>query len=287
MLPYTARGGCFLGSGNSYEDSKAVILGLPMDFTVSFRPGTRSGPDHIRQASIGIEEYSPILDRDIAEASFFDAGDMELPFGNVKYSLDRIEKAAVKILSDAKKPVFLGGEHLVSLPLIKALKEHYEDLVVIQFDAHADLRTDYMGEKLSHATVMRQVSEIVGMKNLYQVGIRSGTKQEFQFGREHTNFYPYDVMESLTEILPGLADKPVYITLDIDVVDPAHAPGTGTPEPGGCSSKEIMEAVYALRSLRIVGADLVEVSPVGDSGLLTGLLAAKLVREMILGFWPD
>lgn len=276
--------GIFLGAQESYEDAQAVLLGIPMDYTVSFRPGTRLGPASIRNVSVGIEEYSPYYDRELGDYTYCDLGDLALPFGNVEKSLEIIEQASRQILAAAKFPIFLGGEHLVSYPLIKPFAEKYPDLRVVHFDAHADLRTDYYGEYNSHATVMRKVAEMLGPKRLYQFGIRSGTREEFLFAKEYTNLVREDVLEALETALPELEGYPVYVSLDIDVVDPAFAPGTGTQEAGGCTSKEILKAIHLLDRLNVVGFDLVEVSPVLDSSERTALLAAKLVREAILGF---
>lgn len=276
--------GIFMGGDTSYEASDAVILGIPMDYTVSFRPGTRMGALSIRNVSVGIEEYSVYLDRDLGDYAYCDLGDLALPFGNVNRSLDLIEKASRQVLEDGKFPIFIGGEHLVTYPLIKPFVEKYPDLRVVHFDAHADLRTDYYGENNSHATVMHKVAEMLGPKRVYQFGIRSGTREEFLYARENTYLVLEEVLEPLKAVLDELKGKPVYVTLDIDVVDPAFAPGTGTQEAGGCTSREIIKAIHALQDLNVVGFDLVEVSPATDSSERTALLAAKLVREAILSF---
>lgn len=273
-----------MGTLEDYSEANTILLGAPMDYTVSFRPGTRMGAQRIREVSYGVEEYSPYQDKDLVESKFYDAGEIFLPFGNVLGSLKNIKNAVAKVLKDDKFPLVMGGEHLVSLPIIQAMCEKYSDLAVVHFDAHADLRQDYLGECHSHATVMRQVAELIGGKNLYQFGIRSGTKDEFRFAKENTNFFPYEVLKPLGEVLPKLKGRAVYVSLDIDVVDPAYAPGTGTPEPGGCTSKEILQAIHLLAELQIVGFDLVEVSPVYDQSERTSLLAAKIIREAILAF---
>ncbi|GAB6181710.1 agmatinase [Desulfotomaculum defluvii] len=274
----------FMGASQDYESSNLVLVGAPMDFTVSFRPGTRQGPQAIRQVSIGLEEYSVLLDRDLAEYTYYDAGDISIPFGHVLESLDKIGQVVDRIIRDDKFPLVLGGEHLISLPVIKQVVQKYPDLKVIHFDAHADLRQDYMGQTLSHASVMRRVADLVGGQNIYQFGIRSGTREEFDYARANTRMFPGKVLEPLKQVLPELTGHPVYITLDIDVVDPAYAPGTGTAEPGGCSSTEILDAIYLMKELNVVGMDLVEISPVYDHSERTALLGAKLVREAILVF---
>jgi agmatinase len=274
----------FMGATENYDEADIAIVGIPMDFTVSFRPGTRMGPQQIRTVSYGIEEYSVYLDKDLADKSYFDLGDMNLPFGNVEGSLTVIENVTRRMLADKKFPILLGGEHLVTYPIIRAFKEQYQDLVVIHFDAHADLRLDYAGEPNSHATVMRKVAQMIEPKNLYQFGIRSGTSDEFQYAKENTNMFIDRVIEPLKQVIPTLGQRPVYVSLDIDVVDPAYAPGTGTPEAGGCSSREIIEAIHELGAANIVGFDLVEVSPATDQSERTSLLAAKIIREAILAF---
>ncbi len=274
----------FMGSSEDYHDSKAVLIGVPMDFTVSLRPGSRSGPQEIRNISYGLEEYSVYQDRSLAEISYYDAGDITLPMGNVKSSLAIIEEVALKVYQDRKFPVFLGGEHLVTYPLIKACFHHYPDLVVLHFDAHADLRRDYEGEADSHATVMYKVAEMLGKGRVYQFGIRSGIKEEFVYAKSHTKMFVDGIFPSLEQVVQEIQGKPVYITIDIDVVDPAFAPGTGTPEPGGCTSRDILIAVRKMAPLHVVGLDIVEVSPLNDPSARTAILGAKLVREALLAY---
>ena len=274
----------FLGAIDSYEKADTVLVGMPMDYTVSFRPGTRMGPQQIRTVSYGLEMYSVYLDKDLQDQRYYDLGDMILPFGNVSKSLEVIETVTRKLLMDRKFPVMIGGEHLVTYPIVKAFVDQYRDLVVVHFDAHADLRTEFFGEENSHATVMRKVAELIGPRNLYQFGIRSGIKEEFLYAQENTNTYIDQVIEPLQKVIPQLGERPVYVTLDIDVVDPAYAPGTGTPEAGGCSSREIIQAIHELGVTNVVGFDLVEVSPMTDQSERTALLAAKIIREAILSF---
>jgi len=279
-------GNVFIASSEDYKSAKAVIYGMPMDFTVSFRPGSRFGPGRIREVSIGLEEYSPYLDRSLEDIAYFDAGDLLLPFGNAARSLDLIGDYIRSLLADGKFPLGLGGEHLVSWPVIREVYAKYPDLALIHIDAHADLREQYEGEPLSHSTPIRKAAELMGGNNVYQFGIRSGTKEEFTYARENIHFYPFDVLEPLKQALPALNGRPVYVTIDIDVLDPSAAPGTGTAEAGGITSKELLAAVHeiARSGARIVGADVVEVAPVYDPTEQTQIVAAKLVREMLLGF---
>lgn len=283
-IPYLEKKAAFMGSSEQLESCEKVIIGIPMDLTTSFRPGTRLAPYRIREVSEGIEEYSIYQDKSLKDIDFYDAGDVAIPYGNVKESLQRIEEAALCLLKAGKKVFALGGEHLVSLPLIKAYRKIYPDLAVIQFDAHADLRPDYLGEDLSHATVMRRVVEVIGPGNLYQLGIRSGTREEMEYAVLNTNMYLNQLSSALEEVKSQIGRRKVYITLDIDVLDPAFAPGTGTPEAGGFSSRELFEALLALRELDIVGFDLVEISPPYEQNDNTSLLGAKILREVLLAY---
>ncbi|MBO7748594.1 agmatinase [Paenibacillus sp. MWE-103] len=279
-------GNVFILSSEDYQTSKAVIYGMPMDFTVSFRPGSRFGPPRIREVSIGLEEYSPYLDRSLEDIAYFDAGDLLLPFGNAARSLDIIGEFVDGVLADGKMPVGLGGEHLCSWPIFQSVYKKYPDLAIIHFDAHADLREQYEGEPLSHSTPLRKAANLIGGKNVYQFGIRSGSREEWQFARENINFYPFEVLEPLKKVLPELAGRPVYLTIDIDVLDPSAAPGTGTAEAGGITSKELIDAVHAIAraGINVVGCDLVEVAPAYDPTEQTQIVAAKVIREMLLGF---
>jgi agmatinase len=238
----------------------------------------------VREVSEGIEEYSIYQDKSLEEVFFYDAGDVIIPFGNVLESLIRIETVALGILASGKRILSIGGEHLVSLPLIKAYSRYYSDLVVIQLDAHADLREEYLGESMSHATVMRQVLKYIEGKNLYQLGIRSGTREEIQYASQNTNLYLNQLLSGADDLIEKVDRRPVYITLDIDILDPAYAPGTGTPEPGGFSSRELLAFLLKLKPLNVVGFDLVEISPVYEKGDNTSILGAKILREALLAF---
>lgn len=283
----TYSGKVFIKSHPNYEESKAVLYGMPMDWTVSYRPGSRFGPNKIREVSIGLEEYSPYLDRELGDVKFFDAGDIPLPFGNPEKSLLEIETYIHTLLADNKIPVGMGGEHLVSLPVMKAVASKYEDLAIIHFDAHTDLRENYEGEEYSHSTPIRKIADHIGPKNVYSFGIRSGMKEEFVWAKENgMHISMFEVLEPLKEVLPTLSGRPVYVTIDIDVLDPAHAPGTGTVDAGGITSRELLASIHAIAAsgVNVVGFDLVEVSPVYDHSDQTANTASKLLREMILGW---
>ncbi|MYL69655.1 agmatinase [Halobacillus litoralis] len=280
-------GKVFIMSRATEEEADAVIYGMPMDWTVSFRPGSRFGPNRIREASIGLEEYSPYLDRHLEEVNYHDAGDLMLPFGNAARSLDIIEGYLDELLEKGKFPLGLGGEHLVTWPVIQAMYKKHPDLAIIHIDAHADLREEYEGEVLSHSTPIRKSCELLGAENVFSFGIRSGMREEFQYAKESgMHMSRFEVLEPLKKVLPELAGRPVYVTIDIDVLDPAFAPGTGTAEAGGISSKELLASIHAIAGseLNIVGADLVEVAPAYDPTEKTQIAASKFIREMLLGF---
>jgi agmatinase len=276
----------FLSSNNDFTICDRVILGLPMDTTTSFRPGTRLGPSRVREVSFtgGIEEYSCYQDKSLEEINFYDAGDVSIAYGDVGESLNRMEAVADDILAAGKKIFSIGGEHLVSFPLIKAYQKVYNNLAVIQFDAHTDLRDEYLGSKLSHATVMKRVIDIVGEKNVFQLGIRSGERAEFIYAKQASNLYLNQVIEVLDEVKAKVGTRPVYISLDIDVLDPAFAPGTGTPECGGITSQELLQALFSLKELNVVGFDMVEISPACDVVDVTSILGAKILREALLAY---
>ncbi|KAE9881576.1 MULTISPECIES: agmatinase [Bacteria] len=280
-------GKVFIGSHPTWEDAKVILYGMPMDWTVSYRPGSRFGPNRIREVSIGLEEYSPYLDRELHEVPFFDAGDIPLPFGNAQKSLDLIEEYVDSILEKGKFPLGMGGEHLVSWPVFRAMYKKYPDLAIIHMDAHTDLREEYEGEPLSHSTPIRKVAGLIGAENVFSFGIRSGMKEEFEWAKEAgMHISKFEVLEPLKQVLPKLKGRPVYVTIDIDVLDPAHAPGTGTVDAGGITSKELLASIHAIAGsdVKVVGADLVEVAPVYDHSDQTANTASKLLREMLLGF---
>ncbi|WMI80198.1 agmatinase [Anaerotignum sp. MB30-C6] len=271
----------FLACEADYEKAEVVLFGVPFDGTASFRPGTRFGPSAIRNESFGIETYSPYSDRDLVDYEIFDGGDLELPFGNTEKVLEMTQNYTEQILNDGKKFVMLGGEHLITLGAMRAVVKHYPDLHIIHLDAHTDLRTEYMGEALSHSTVMRQVWNLVGDGRIHQFGIRSGEKYEFDFAKEHTCLHKFD-LTGFSEAVANLKGKPVYFSLDLDVLDPSIFCGTGTTEAGGITFKELLEAVMQLHQLNIVGCDINELSPHYDQSGSSTAVACKITREILL-----
>lgn len=273
----------FIACDADYRDADIVLFGAPFDSTTSNRPGTRFGPRAIRQESFGLETYSPWLDRDLTDCSVFDAGDMELPFGDSKTTLALIREQTATILGDGKRPFLLGGEHSLTLGAVQATLEQYPDLHLIHFDAHTDLREEYLGVELSHASVIRRCWDLMGDGRIAQFGIRSGERAEFLWAKEHTKLRLFD-FAGLEEVVAVLkkGDKPIYFTLDLDVLDPGFFPGTGTPEAGGASFRELMEAVHLVMEANVVACDVMELAPGLDTSGVSTATACKVVREMLL-----
>ncbi len=272
----------FIACDSEYSDAKIVLFGAGFDGTTSFRPGTRFGPTAIRNESFGIETYSPYQDKDMLDYSYFDSGDLELPFGSTSRAVADIAMRSDQILTDGKMPFMIGGEHLVTLGSVMAVSEKFSDLYIVHFDAHADLRDDYLGQKLSHACVLRRCHEIVGDGHIFQFGIRSGDRDEFRFADEHTEMHKF-TFDGLEETVEKLRGKNVYLTVDLDVLDPSIFPGTGTPEAGGVTFDELRRALTLVCSrLNIVGCDVNELSPVYDQSGVSTAVACKIIREMLL-----
>lgn len=271
----------FIGCDAEYEDASLVMFGAPFDSTTSYRPGTRYGSSAIRHESFGLETYSPYQDEDLEDYAVFDCGDLELSFGSPEAALEDIEGLTRQILQDDKLPLLIGGEHLVTLGAFRAVHQKYPDIHIIHFDAHADLRDDYLGVKLSHACVMRRCYELIGDGRLHQFCIRSGTREEFQFAAEHTWLHKFDFAD-LAETIKQLGNTPLYFSIDLDCLDPSAFPGTGTPEAGGVSFTELLQAIETVCSGNIVGADVNELSPMLDNSGASTALACKVVRELIL-----
>lgn len=273
----------FIGCESNFEEASIVLYGAPFDSTTSFRPGARFGPSAMRHESFGLETYSPYQDKDLIDISVFDSGDLELCFGSSEIALSDIQKRAEEILKAGKFPLLLGGEHLVTLGAVRAAAAKYPDLHIIHFDAHADLRDDYLGAKLSHACVLRRCHEIVGDGHIHQFCIRSGEREEFQFASRHTDFHPF-TFEGLGETVRELKEKqvPVYFTIDLDCMDPSVFPGTGTPEAGGVSFLELLKAIRTVSQANLVGADVNELAPMLDTSGVSTATACKVLRELLL-----
>jgi agmatinase len=266
----------FIGCDCDYDSANIVLLGAGFDGTTSYRPGARFGGKVIRNESYGLETYSPYLNRDLTDFKIFDSGELELPFGSTEKVLSQIYAAQKEIHDDEKIPIMLGGEHLVTLPAVRAAAAKHRDLRVIHFDAHTDLRDEYLGEKLSHACVMRRCYEVLGAGRIFSYGIRSGTREEYEWAKENKKVIFEKDLDSLGEF-------PVYLTIDLDVLDPAEFPATGTPEAGGWRFSYLRNFIKDVCLLmNVVGADLVEYSPPYDRSGICAPTAGKILRELLL-----
>ncbi len=266
----------WIGQNRDYDSSDIIMLGMPFDGTVSYRPGSRFATEMIRLASWGLETYSPIFDKDLEEVNFHDIGDLEFPLGNTTKSLKVIEDNVKEIYFDEKKVFGIGGEHLVTLPAIQAISKFHKNIAVVHFDAHTDLRDEYLGEKMSHSAVMYHIGTIIGFENIKQIGIRSGTKEEFKLMEK------YKTRLDFPEQLHKLKNKKVFVSVDLDILDPSIMPGTGTPEAGGFTFNELMDWFKELNGLNIIGADVVELAPHYDASGVSTAVAAKVIRELLM-----
>lgn len=267
---------------NCLRNKSIKLLGIPFDGTVSYRPGSRFAPSTLRNEWYGIETYSPYQDKDLEDYCVEDLGDVEVPIGNTLRTLECIEAKVSEVISKDSILISIGGEHLVTYPIIKAFSKVYENLCIIHLDAHADLREDYLGEKLSHATVIRLCHDILGDDRIFQFGIRSGTKDEFCFASSGKVKMHKFTLKGLEEISTKIGNRPTYLTIDLDVLDPSVFPGTGTPEPGGASFNDLVDFIIRMKNLNIVGADIVELSPHYDHSGVSTAVACKVLRELML-----
>ena len=278
----------FIGCDSAYAEAKIVLFGAPFDSTTSFRPGARFGPSAMRHESFGLETYSPYQDADLTDYSVFDSGDLELCFGSAEAALGDIQARAETILEEGKLPLLLGGEHLVTLGAFRAVFRRYPDVHIIHFDAHADLRDEYLGAKLSHACVLRRCHDLLGDGRIHQFCIRSGDREEFRFAGAHTDLHPL-TLDGLEECVSGLREKnlPVYFTIDLDCLDPSVFPGTGTPEAGGITFLQLLGAMQTVCRCRIVGADVNELAPMLDPSGVSTATACKVLRELMIAIMKN
>lgn len=273
----------FIGADAEYDNARIVLFGAPFDSTTSYRPGTRFGSKAIRSESFGLETYSPYQDKDLTDICVFDSGDIELCMGSSVMALDAISERTATILEDGKIPFMIGGEHLVTLGAFREVYKRYPDVHIIHFDAHTDLRQDYLGVELSHACVIRRCHDLIGDGRIHQFGIRSGEREEFYWAASgHTDLHKFR-FDGLGETVAALAGKPVYFTIDLDVMDPSIFPGTGTPEAGGVQFLDLLGAIMTVCSgCHIVGCDVNELSPALDPSGVSTAVACKVVRELLL-----
>ena len=273
----------FADADSGYEKARYVICGVPFDGTSSFRLGSRLAPDEMRKASYNFESYNSFFDIDLSDVCIHDAGNLDVA-ENIDGTLSLISANAEKFAGDGKIPVMLGGEHSLSYPFVRACKNKYPDLGFVVLDAHMDLRDEFHGEKNSHACISKHIIDDL-TKKYVSIGIRSGTCEEYEYVRENKikmysaeDVYSRGIEQIISEFREYIRG-PVYLSVDMDAIDPAYAPALGTPEPYGITPRDVRTVISCLAPY-IVGFDLVEIAPAYDSGN-TAVLGAKLVRDFI------
>ena len=285
LSQFNNDGAIFMGSNRNIDNCNVSLLGVPYDGTSCFRPGSRFGPSAVREDSYGIETYCPQLDIDLEDINFADLGSLDVPIGDAELTLDYISDATNILLKNNLKPLIIGGEHSITSGVIKSIITNYPDLIMLQLDAHADLRDEWLGSKLSHACTMKRCLEILPSKKIFQIGIRSGTKSEFLEMNNSKRLIQHTLGEnakSLEEALKSFKGRPIYLTFDLDWFDPSVMPGTGTPEPGGYFWGDFAAIINVIKSHNLIGADVVELSPKLDNTGISSILAAKVIRSLIM-----
>ncbi|GCE64864.1 agmatinase [cyanobiont of Ornithocercus magnificus] len=289
MKGFDSQGAVFMGARRDLPNCRVAIFSVPYDGTTSFRPGTRFGPAAIREVSSGLESYCPQLDLDLEDIAYVDVGSVQIPFRDPSLVVQAVKCATRKLLRHNLKPLMLGGEHSISTGAVAAVYEYYPNLVLLQLDAHADLRENWLGERHNHACTMRRCLEVIPNGQLVQLAIRSGTREEFQelvqSGRlvHHSPAdSPQLLAEQLRTTLAPLIHLPLYLTVDLDWFDPAVLPGTGTPEPGGFHWPDFAAVASVLRQHHLVAADVVELAPQLDITGISSVLSAKVCRSLLL-----
>ena len=280
MIPAEPR---FIACRASLPDARIVLFGIPFEGRVNLRRGADHGPRELRLASDSIETYSPFLGRDLEDLALADLGDCELGDGTPREQLARAREEIRRFWRPGLLPVMLGGDHTATLPVIEVLAPAIPDLRILQLDAHPDLREEFLGERYNYASAMARVMDVVAPERVYQVGMRTGAREEFQ--RKAPHLFPahrLHPVEAVKRVLPELQAHPLYVTIDVDVLDPSEAPGTGAPEPCGITAAELVEIVRLLAPCPVVGTDLMEVAPAWDPSGRTGITASWIVREAIL-----
>jgi agmatinase len=263
-----------------------AVFGIPFEGRVNLRKGADGGPHDLRMASDSIETYSPFVRRDLEDMALVDLGDCELGAGAPREQLEAARTDVAGWWRPGLRPFMLGGDHTATLPVIEVLAPAVPDLRILQLDAHPDTREEFLGERYNYASAMARVMDVVGPERVHQVGIRTGSREELE--RPRPNLHPawsIHPVEAVRRLLPELLRHPLYVTIDVDVLDPAEAPGTGSPEPGGLRVPELLEIVRLLEPCRIVGADLVEVAHAWDPTARTGIAASWVIREALLTWW--
>jgi agmatinase len=283
LIPADPR---FIACRASLPEARVALFGIPFEGRVNLRRGADHGPRELRLASDSIETYSPFLGRDLEDLAIADLGDCELGDGSPREQLGRARVEIRRFWRPGLRPVMLGGDHTATLPVIEVLAPAIPELRILQLDAHPDLREEFLGERYNYASAMARVMDVVAPERVYQVGMRTGAREEYQ--RKAPHLFPAHrtrPLDAVRSLLPELAAHPLYVTVDVDVLDPSEAPGTGAPEPCGITAAELVEIVRLLAPCSIVGTDLMEVAHAWDPSGRTGITASWILREAILTWW--
>ena len=276
----------FADARSSFEDAEFVIVGVPFDRTTSFRPGARFGPDSIRMHSWSLESYDLETGVDLADARVHDLGNTE-EFGNAEEMASAVRELVRPVFAAGKVPIVLGGDHACSPPVVEAYPSGAPSLGVLYLDAHLDFRASYLGDRRSHGCSARRIAEEVGARNIVVLGVRSASREEAEANRAIGMSYvtahevaKEGIVASVQRAMNMLKADRLYVSIDIDAIDPSYAGGTGTPEPFGLTPRDV-KYVIDQAAPRLAGLDVMEVSPHYDNGN-TSVLAARLVREAIV-----
>ncbi len=270
-----------------------AIVGIPFDTGVSYRPGARFGPSHVRESSRLLRPYNPAQQTSpFAACQVVDAGDFAVNPFDITEAVSEVERAASELGRQVQRIVTIGGDHTVALPLLRAIAKQHGPVAVLHFDAHLDTWDTYFGAPITHGTPFRRASEegLIDLTASCHVGTRGPLYSPQDLEDDERLGFSIVTSESVEEhgveaaiarVRNRIGDKPLYVSVDIDVLDPAHAPGTGTPEAGGLTSRELLRMLRALADRRIVGADVVEVSPAYDHAQMTGIAASHVLYELV------
>jgi len=288
-----------LPQAHEVTSADVAIVGIPFDSGVSYRPGTRFGPAHVREASRLLRPYNPANGvSPFATQQIFDAGDFAANPFNIEEALSSIERDHRELSQQAKKIVTIGGDHTITLPILRSLHAQHGPISVVHFDAHLDTWDSYFGADYTHGTTFRRAFEerLLDPEGCMHIGIRGPLYSAqnliddkavgFQIFSS-IEFQELGVSEAIKKMLARVGDRPVYISIDIDVLDPAHAPGTGTPEAGGLTSRELLSVIRATAGLNVIGADVVEVAPAYDFAQITGIAASHVIYELVSAIAPN
>jgi agmatinase len=284
---FVSQSNVFGGVQKPFEKAKYVVFGVPFDVTSTYRTGARFGPNAIRQASLNIETYSFRAGMDVEDLPLHDLGDLHVST-SPKRTIDMLKRVVEDVLAAKKMPIAIGGEHTITLGVLKGLGDKARETAVVSFDAHLDMRKEFLGLTLSHTTFMRVINDEVKPAKIIEVGTRAVCKEELDYAKKSgINFFTSQLVrkEGAAQIIQRLKEElapyeRLYLTIDMDVLDPAFAPAVQNPEPEGLETHTLLDILCAMCDKRVVGFDVVEIAPVYDQGT-SAVAAAKVMFEVL------